>query len=90
MYATSRRIESMTGFTQPNIEKLALDVTDDAAVTTTVNEVFRREGQIDILVNCAGRSAIGGVYCFSVLDTLESMPSRCGHRLAHLASQEHV
>ena len=40
-------------------EALALDVTDEAAVSDVVNEVANRHGRLDILVNNAGLGARG-------------------------------
>jgi NAD(P)-dependent dehydrogenase (short-subunit alcohol dehydrogenase family) len=39
-----------------NFQMLPLDVTDDASVRAAVDEVIRREGRIDLLVNNAGFS----------------------------------
>jgi len=51
VYGTSRR---GTQAPQSAITMLALDVTDDASVSTAVNELIRLEGRIDLLVNNAG------------------------------------
>lgn len=51
VYGTSRR-GAQTG--QPGFEMLPLDVTRDESVATAVNELIRREGRIDLLVNNAG------------------------------------
>lgn len=51
VYGTSRR------GAQPNqqpFEMLPLDVTSDASVTAAIDEILRREGRIDLLVNNAG------------------------------------
>ena len=53
VYGTSRR--GASGDSQP-FEMLPLDVTNDDSVTAAVNEVIRREGRIDLLVNNAGFS----------------------------------
>jgi NAD(P)-dependent dehydrogenase (short-subunit alcohol dehydrogenase family) len=53
VYGTSRR------GTQPGLwpfEMLSLDVTSDVSVKAAVDEVIRREGRIDLLVNNAGFS----------------------------------
>ncbi|KII94107.1 hypothetical protein PLICRDRAFT_153462 [Plicaturopsis crispa FD-325 SS-3] len=54
VYATSRKVESVEGFTHANIEKLALDVTSDESVLAAVQTVLQKEGKIDIVVNNAG------------------------------------
>ncbi|UWE12451.1 oxidoreductase [Actinacidiphila bryophytorum] len=41
------------------VEALALDVTDTAAIDAAVADVLARHGRIDVLVNNAGRSHIG-------------------------------
>jgi NAD(P)-dependent dehydrogenase (short-subunit alcohol dehydrogenase family) len=51
VYGTSRR-GAAAG--QRGFEMLALDVTSDASVKAVVDEVLRREGRIDLLVNNAG------------------------------------
>ena len=43
------------------IETLALDVSSDASVTTTVQDVLTRHGGIDVLVNNAGVGHMGAV-----------------------------
>lgn len=53
VYGTSRR-GAPTG--KRPFEMLALDVTNDDSVAAAVNEVIRREGRIDLLVNNAGFS----------------------------------
>ena len=49
----------MEGFAHPNIERLALDVTNDANVKEVVETVIEREGRIDIVVNNAGAMCHG-------------------------------
>ena len=53
VYGTSRR-----GFRSDSrsFQMLSLDVNSDASVSAVVNEVLRREGRIDLLVNNAGFS----------------------------------
>lgn len=41
------------------VEALALDVTDSAAIDAAVADVLARHGRIDVLVNNAGRSHVG-------------------------------
>lgn len=50
VYATARRIESMSALPK-GIQKLRLDVTDAATIKSAVDEVIKKEGKIDYLVN---------------------------------------
>jgi len=61
VYATARRIESMEGFTSPNIERLRLDVNNDESVREVVESIIAKEGKIDIVVNNAGVASSGPV-----------------------------
>ena len=53
MYATSRKLETMKGFTQPHIKTKALDVCDDDAVNRVSSEIIKEAGRIDIVVRVA-------------------------------------
>src|SRR5437763_1590308 len=53
VYGTSRRAPKPG---QRSFEMLTLDVTSDESVEAIINEVIRREGRIDLLVNNAGFS----------------------------------
>ena len=57
VYGTSRR-GAQAG--ARSFELLALDVTDDQSVRAAVDEIIRREGRIDLLVNNAGFSTAPG------------------------------
>jgi len=57
VFGTSRRA---TAAPAPGITMLVCDVTDDESVRRAVREVVARAGRIDVLVNNAGRSLIGG------------------------------
>ena len=62
VYATMRDpskagdLEELAGLTV-----LALDVTDDASVAKAVDEVLRRAGRIDVVVNNAGIDTLGAI-----------------------------
>lgn len=59
VYASSRRTETIAEFKDTNIERLAIDVTNDASVFKAVEDILEKEGKIDILVNNAGTIAPG-------------------------------
>ncbi|KXN88738.1 NADPH-dependent 1-acyldihydroxyacetone phosphate reductase [Leucoagaricus sp. SymC.cos] len=54
VYATSRRLETIADFGDPNIHRLAFDVTSDDSVQSGIQEILAREGKLDIVVNNAG------------------------------------
>ena len=60
--ATARRPEALKEFAGAHPDRvlaLPLDVTDTAAIAAVVDEVQRRYGRIDVVVNNAGRGHIG-------------------------------
>ncbi|KAG2226107.1 hypothetical protein INT45_011724 [Circinella minor] len=59
VYATARRIESMNDL--EGCEKLALDVTDQQSIDSTVQRVIDEAGHIDILINNAGAPGVGAL-----------------------------
>jgi NAD(P)-dependent dehydrogenase (short-subunit alcohol dehydrogenase family) len=58
VFGTSRKA---SGDKVDGVETLQLDVTSDKSVTTCVSEVFQKTGRIDVLVNNAGQSCMGGL-----------------------------
>jgi len=56
VYEISRRDSRQDG-----IEHLFADVTDEVSVKTAVNQIIERDGQIDIVVNCAGFGISGAI-----------------------------
>ena len=59
VYATARRLESMSNLNHPNIHKLRLDVLEEEQAREVVKAIITKEGRIDILVNNAGSGAPG-------------------------------
>ncbi|MGA3113043.1 MAG: oxidoreductase [Syntrophobacteraceae bacterium] len=61
VYACARRLESMQDFTGIGAIPLKLDVTDTNQCRTAVEEILRKEGHIDALVNNAGYGSYGAL-----------------------------
>jgi NAD(P)-dependent dehydrogenase (short-subunit alcohol dehydrogenase family) len=60
--ATARRVAALADLAAAHhgqVDVLPLDVTDTAAIDTTVQDVINRHGRIDVLVNNAGRTHVG-------------------------------
>ena len=60
--ATARNKEVLSDIAAAHpgqVEALALDVTDAAAIEAAVQDVITRHGRIDVLVNNAGRGHVG-------------------------------
>jgi NAD(P)-dependent dehydrogenase (short-subunit alcohol dehydrogenase family) len=70
VFGTSRRPEGVTG--EP-FEMIPMDVTDDDSVRRGVEEVLRRAGRLDVLVNNAGFGIAGAVEDTSVEEAREQM-----------------
>jgi NAD(P)-dependent dehydrogenase (short-subunit alcohol dehydrogenase family) len=61
VYATARRVESLSGLDRVGCRLLPLDVTDEASMKSAVEAVERAEGSVGVLVNNAGFSQSGAV-----------------------------
>ncbi|MFF8275319.1 oxidoreductase [Streptomyces lateritius] len=62
--ATARRVGSLDDLVAAHpdqVDAVALDVTDTAAIDAVVRDVAERHGRIDVLVNNAGRTHVGSV-----------------------------
>ena len=68
VYATTRRLESMTELEAAGCRLLRLDVTDDDSMRAAVEEIERVEGAVGALVNNAGYSLSGAVESIALED----------------------
>jgi NAD(P)-dependent dehydrogenase (short-subunit alcohol dehydrogenase family) len=61
VYATARRPETLAELERAGCRTLALDVTDEASMSTAVETVKGAEGAVGVLINNAGYSQSGAV-----------------------------
>jgi len=61
IFATARRPGTLADMAGEHLYTLALDVTDSQSIAAAVDEIIRRTGRIDILINNAGFGLIGPV-----------------------------
>jgi NAD(P)-dependent dehydrogenase (short-subunit alcohol dehydrogenase family) len=61
VYATARRIDTLTELADAGCRPLALDVTDDASMQAAVQRIEAEHGAVDILINNAGYSESGAI-----------------------------
>ncbi len=61
VYAAARRVERMRALAGHGVRPIALDVTDEASMSTCVADILAAEGRIDVLVNNAGYGSYGAV-----------------------------
>lgn len=61
VYAAARRTEMMQDLREADIQILKMDDTHDLTIQKAVDEIIRREGRLDILINNAGFGLFGSV-----------------------------
>jgi NAD(P)-dependent dehydrogenase (short-subunit alcohol dehydrogenase family) len=59
VFASARKLAALEALSGPQLEKLSLDVTEEASIAKAVAQVIERAGRIDILVNNAGFNPFG-------------------------------
>ena len=78
----------MEGMSYADIRRRAMDVTDDASVQGTIDEILAAEGRLDILVNNAGVICAGTMSCIGPKYTwLTPIATRRRHRRSYGASE---
>ena len=60
-YAVARRVERMKDLEAAGVTTFAMDVTDDASMTTGIERILGEHGRVDVLVNNAGYGSYGAV-----------------------------
>ncbi|KAL0576593.1 NADPH-dependent 1-acyl dihydroxyacetone phosphate reductase [Marasmius crinis-equi] len=66
VYASARSVASMSTLEGPCIAKLDVDVADDESVRRATDEIYQREGRVDIVVSNAGVGCTGPILDISV------------------------
>ena len=61
VYASARRVESLTELEAAGCRTLALDVTDERSMSAAVERIAEEQGAVGVLVNNAGYSQSGAV-----------------------------
>ena len=68
VYAVARRLEQMEPLKAYGVLPLRLDITDAEACQRVVDDLIRREGRLDVLINNAGYGLYGAVEDVSLQD----------------------
>ncbi|KEP49917.1 short-chain dehydrogenase/reductase family protein [Rhizoctonia solani 123E] len=61
VYASARRLETISSLTHPSIRTLIMDVTSDTSVHKAVERVIEEAGRVDIVVANAGITCLGPI-----------------------------
>ena len=61
VYGVARRVEAMAPLAEAGVNTFAMDVTDEASMSSGVQRILDESGRIDVLVNNAGYGSYGAV-----------------------------
>ncbi len=61
VYGAARRIEKLEGLRSFGVIPIAMDVTDESAMSAGVRQILEKERKIDILINNAGFGSYGAI-----------------------------
>ncbi|KAF8711727.1 short chain dehydrogenase [Rhizoctonia solani] len=73
VYASARRLETISSFTHPHIRPLIMDVTSDVSVHKAVEQIIEEAGRVDIVVANAGVPCHGPILDISIDDAQKAL-----------------
>ncbi len=66
VYGAARRLDEMQDLAEKGMQIISLDLTKDESIVKCINDIIKKEGRIDILINNAGYGSYGSVEDVSI------------------------